>query len=152
MSAYLVSHAHIDALVEMATRYRPGQHWPFSYFHAGQWHRVYQGVNNGAQNNLGRILWTANLASVAARYPEDTSGTRPGPNGLTDQDIIEYEYDMPAKTYSPVAILKAICGYEYQSCEHEGWETSEAHAITAALRDQCIERLPGYEEADWTID
>ena len=53
---------------------------------------------------------------------------------------------------SPVAVLKAISCYEYQSCEHPGWHTSEARQFCSVLRDHMISMLPGYDDAQWEID
>jgi hypothetical protein len=47
---------------------------------------------------------------------------------------------------NPVAVLKALDGFEYQACEHPEWEKSEAHAFVQALRKRAISKLPGYEE------
>jgi hypothetical protein len=47
---------------------------------------------------------------------------------------------------------KACRCLEYQSCEHLGWETSEARAIVRNTMSTAICKLPGYEEADWEIN
>ena len=52
---------------------------------------------------------------------------------------------------SPVVILSAIACYEYQSCEHPGWATSEAHDFCHALRIKMIRMLPGYADAPWEV-
>jgi len=38
---------------------------------------------------------------------------------------------------------------KYQSCEHDGWESSKAKAIVDALRSSAWHALPGYEDAAW---
>jgi hypothetical protein len=48
---------------------------------------------------------------------------------------------------NPVAILKAIRCYEYQSCEHTGWETSEARLFCGAFRSRMIRMVSGYTTA-----
>jgi len=52
----------------------------------------------------------------------------------------------------PVITLSLISCYEYQSCEHPEWRTSEARAICEALRKLAIRNLPGYDEAPWHAD
>jgi hypothetical protein len=39
----------------------------------------------------------------------------------------------------------------YQSCEHPGWEESEARKFCQQLTEGAIARLPGYEAAAWEI-
>jgi hypothetical protein len=48
-------------------------------------------------------------------------------------------------------LLNALHAYTYQSCEHNGWETSQAKAFCDALRDRLISTLPGYNDGPWTI-
>ena len=37
----------------------------------------------------------------------------------------------------------------HQACEHEGWDTSEAHTFVDALRRHASTRFPGYDAAEW---
>jgi hypothetical protein len=48
-------------------------------------------------------------------------------------------------------LLNAVHCYEYQACEHPGWETSEAHAFCKALERRLISKLPGYNDGPWAI-
>jgi hypothetical protein len=86
------------------------------------------------------MLLRENQLSVNYRYRE---------NGI--ENIYFFEESLTTETIDPVVILKAIACYEYQSCEHPGWTTSEAHAFCEALRRRMIHHLPGYEEAPWEI-
>jgi len=68
-----------------------------------------------------------------------------------DYQYGHHRHDPCAPPPSPVAVLKACDGYEYQACEHPGWEASEAHAYINALRRRAIHALPGYDEAAWEV-
>ena len=57
-----------------------------------------------------------------------------------------------ARELSPVQVLKACNCLEYQSCEHPGWEDSQARANLEVIRAYAVRQLPGYEDADWTLD
>ena len=46
-------------------------------------------------------------------------------------------------------VLKATDCYEYQSCEHPEWPSSNAHDFIQALRKDAWRLLEGYEEAPW---
>ena len=97
------------------------------------------------------MLWRENVVSVRTRYPNDTEGEWPGPRGLTMTTILSYHYHPPVSLPSPVEALKLLDGLEYQSCEHEEWETSEARDFCDALRRALIHALPGYDDAQWTL-
>jgi hypothetical protein len=103
-------------------------------------------------DGLGRVLWIENLKSVAYRYPHNASGDRPGPIGLTDEEICGYRFDPFATPLTPVEMLKAIDCLEYQSCETPRWEQSAAHRICQQLRSEAICHLPGYAQASWEFD
>lgn len=90
-------------------------------------------------DEFGQMLVDANYASVGARYGEDTKAPT-------------YRFKRPKFAYwPPVAILKALDGYEYQACESADWDTSGARRFCDELRRMVIHYLPGYEEADWEI-
>ena len=151
MSAFVVSHRHIDVLVETAM-FGPAstrRNWhTFTYYHrkagepdlsAGRERTIRPGDYDAA-NRLGQLLLEENAASVNYRYPGD-------PEPPAD------EYQCRTATRLPaVDVLMALDGYEYQSCEHPGWRTSEARSFTDALRRAVIGHLPGYSESDcWAI-
>lgn len=162
MSAFIVDRAHIDALVTAALRPRLSLHWmdcdpdtlwqtrttTDAYFQAMQAHTHHARYEDA--DRIGVMLWAANLASVTARYPDDASGARPG-SGDTDEAIAAYTYRGRTPALEPVAVLKALSCYEYQSCEHAGWHGSEAERFCDALRSAMIACLPGYEDAAWEI-
>lgn len=133
MSAYIVTKAHIDALIRLALI-----------------HKVRHGSIDPTLggDEAGTILISECFASVEHHYPDDKPEELPGPTDC---------YWMKPYSYSPLGDriptsiegLKLVSCYEYQSCEHPGWEASDAHRFCEALRDTLIGALPGYEEAPW---
>ena len=54
--------------------------------------------------------------------------------------------------FSQVQIIKAARCLDYQSCEHPGWEQSDAcKLLQAIIGDDTSAHLPGYDEAEWEI-
>lgn len=149
MGAFMVSRKHIAVLVTAARAW--GISWRNS---AGAWVTA----RDADPAELGRLLWAENMASVTARYPDTVvvGGPQDGAVKLADLpgtigESYQYETHRDVALPSAVAVLK-LCGcYDYQSCEHEGWEASEARKVVEAIRDTGIGRLPGYDEASWDL-
>lgn len=136
MSAFLVSKEHIDALVLSAWLCRDDMKWA--------------GFDVSVDSDkLGRMLWAECLKSVSYRYPNDKDGERPGPINFRDDEVKFYAYPLATEKPEPVAALKLLACYEYQSCEHPAWPDSDARKFCERLRHALIARLPGYEEAEW---
>jgi len=145
MSAFVVSRAHIDALVTAAVfgvvecRLIDGFQPP--YFQA-------RPLNVAKVHLLGEHLWRENVISVRHRYPgnrsldHDRFYTFPTENGAYKTPVL-----LPV-----VHVLKLIECYAYQSCEHDGWETSDAARFCRDLTQRLITCLPGYEAAPWAVD
>jgi hypothetical protein len=142
MSAFIVDKAHIDLLVAAGLDFPT--HGALAWYTRDERAHRLNGVN---ADEVGAMLWAENLASVAARYPDDASGERPGPIDLTDDDIAAYRWENVPGRIDPIVVMKAIDCYEYQSCEHAGWRDSAAAAFCDRLRRAAISRLPGYEDA-----
>jgi hypothetical protein len=135
MSAFIVSREHIRALVQAAlmgpTELAIGTYWPILRF---------DGKDMNPEG-LGKALARENRISVDYRYPQHA-------NGETDQP---FSLGFPRRR-SAVEILKLIACYEYQACEHPGWEDSPVRQFCRDLEAAIITELPGYDEAPWTID
>ena len=145
MSAFVVSKAHIDSIVQAAKTCNAGYRRGSLTFRG-------QTVDTTTGNALGRELWQENVASVLYLYPHDTMDTMPGPRGMDHESILSYHCPVFAtKPFLAVAALKALDCYEYQSCEHPGWETSEAREFVERMRGCLIGMLPGYDDAPWEI-
>lgn len=164
MSAFIVNRHHIDALVTVAIfgppgiAPSPGTTWrPVARLDtepppdAGiTWYTEHQHRAELAEaHRLAEMLALENARSVNHRYPN--SDTLPGP---ASRDWT-HAYDTPAATlrhgHRPTAVetLKLIDCYEYQTCEHHGWRTSQARRFCDALRKSLISHLPGYDDAPW---
>lgn len=168
MSAFIVLQEHIDALVEAAAAVVPGEHrsglswWTCTDLELRQsshaereaWRREIGCSDRARASEVGMMLWAENLASIDYRYPDCVeTGGYPGPNDFTRDSVLGYVFSgSPMLRRSPVAILKAIDCYDYQSCEHPGWVTSEARNFCQALRAKMIGQLPGYRDAQWEIE
>jgi len=132
MSAYIVDDGHIDYLIQ-AGLFWSSKAGPLGWYHGGTWHEL----TRRTAHRIGSILLRENFKSVNHRYGENSESPA-------------YFYKPhPAYPPDPVQVLKAITCYEYQACEYEEWEASEAHAFCKALQARAIRQLPGWEEADW---
>lgn len=155
MSAYICDKNHFVYLVHAATHPRLNPHGgSFSYYHktpeglAGR-----TPVPSGdyqAMIDAAAMLLLENITSVSYRYPGDKSSAKlPGPTGesfdFTPSDFARMQWHRP----EPVQVMKAIACLSYQSCEHPGWQTSEAHSFLRALEQCAIRALPGYDDAEW---
>jgi hypothetical protein len=115
MSAFLVGHDHIDALLSFAMqRNRSGS--SASYYHESNGRRV--DITRENATEIGRILLAENERSINARYP-DTVGNPEEMPGTIGEYAANYEFrDWPLSSpLSPVAVLKACSCFDYQACE-----------------------------------
>jgi hypothetical protein len=154
MSAYVVGRNHIRYLVEAAQHIAIRDHSPnFSWYH----NRERQELTSENASEVAQMLWNENIASVQYRYPDDTDETMPGPMGET---FVYYHQTCPEQgrrmagpyfkhNFNVAQILMSTDCYEYQSCEHPGWESSEAYSFIQALRRRTWPHMPGYRDATW---
>lgn len=160
MSAFVVDKTHVDALVTAGlVLVRP--YGPMRWFHPtlepGETIETLNAkrreLRHENADEVGLMLWTENVRSIHARYPDTTeTGDYPGPADFGMADVLGYRFDQLPGAPDPVVTLKAIKCYEYQSCEHDDWRRSEAFAFCQALREHAIAKLPGYEDAPgWEI-
>jgi hypothetical protein len=52
---------------------------------------------------------------------------------------------------APIQVIRAAHCLEYQSCECEDWQETEACAALMGLVDAAARALPGYEQANWEL-
>lgn len=129
MSAFIVSRRHIDFMVTAIIRAE---------------------LTSMTPDETGRMLWRECLASVAYRYPDDGNGERPGPLGFRDSDVDTYTWaETPELTEGGLHTTMAC--YRYQSCEHPGWDGSEAEIITRKLYE-ATEGAPEDPAVPWGWD
>lgn len=174
MSAWVVEYEHIAAMVNVADCHAGHQHTQFdwyatdadgetvrytlsrsgvdeiedAYTTTGDYHYAYPKHVTVALETLGGMLLAENVRSVGYRYGTNDPSDLPGPIA---QDNTIYRHDGTIHL-NPVATLKSIQCYEYQTCEHPAWATSPAKAFCEALTSAVIKDLPGYEDAPWGID
>lgn len=129
MSAFMVSKAHIDALVSLDRGAHTDDDW----------------------RRLGTALIAANLRIIHARYPDTVERPEHTPGPIERFWETEYVYQRPAKPLSIAQGLKALACFEYQSCESKEWQGSFAQQWCDARRAFLINMLPGYEQAAWEI-
>jgi hypothetical protein len=151
MSAYIVDPAHIDVVLSVAingpkdraTRH-PGDAWNPPYVDELLEDRSGPLRREDAED-AGRALLAECVESVRYRYPGDA----PLPGPLITPRPGEYEWTDFGRLLSAVEACCAIDGYEYQSCEHPGWQTSGAFWFCNRFRRALIGAMPGYESAEW---
>jgi len=126
MSAFIVNHAHIDAIVNFACRH--------SRYSTSLGHGLPQTTDPQA---LGKLLIAENIRSVDYRYRERN---------------LAAPYNWQPRcgdNTTPVAYLKLLSCLEYQSCESPDYFQTPACRALLALRGIGIKALPGYDAADW---
>ena len=162
MSAYLVSRATIDALVAGAKAQGPGTY----FWYAGEAALSCEFANFASddeaddnqrfnEDTLGRMLWTENLISINARYPDTVDHPEAVPGSLEGDDVAGYTYGPGIKVVNldPLGVLGVIRGYQYQACEHQGWRNSIAKAFVNDLEARIVRKLIDLSGANpWTID
>lgn len=169
MSAYVVDREHIDEIVQAALDL-PEYEQGFGWYHGDQWHRIDALAQPGDEKPgfipgystelvppsvIGQRLVDENVRSVHDRYPDTDPDTGDLPGPCDAYYMGPYVFTAPAdrgikSDVGTIARLaKRIKSYEYQACEHDDWESSEAHAFCRALKDRLLEALPAYEDAVW---
>jgi hypothetical protein len=78
----------------------------------------------------GQMLWRENVTSVSFRYNLPTRDATE--LALYEADVEAYEFT-PCE-FTPREIDEAIDCLDYQSCEHDEWEASEACKLLQQLR------------------
>ncbi len=129
MSAFLVSDAHLDYLVNFAF----------------QKELIIGTEEDGTRLNIKEnpqsafnILYKENLRSVDTRYDET--------NVITPS-----QFRRNAQNWDMVQVLKACDCYDYQACENDDYPQSLAHQIINRIRRRATGSLPGYDKAAWEI-
>lgn len=148
MSAYILDPAAFAAIAERATQYHARNCIIGPYRKTG--HRMDDALHIAAE------LARANIASVAARYPDDQDGERPGALGTDAEIVVEAVRIADAMLVrppelSPVQMLKLLDCFDYQACEVDDYERSDARRQVQAVRRNVIASMPGYDAAAWGI-
>ena len=147
MSAYIVDRNHITFLVE-AARHADLRGTCSSSFRwinpATRKIGKLSATNLADATRVGQMLWDEKVRSDNARYGEMVlSGV--------DEGAHEYKHVRSFRRQTPGAVLKAIDGYWYQTCETDDWEKTEAFWFCYALRVAYSRMVEGYEDAAWEV-
>ena len=142
MSAWIVSENHVRLLVEALYKYEV----------------VESGNQCLTPDVLGHILWRENYKSVNHRYHEHAKTPTYTHNSAA---VANWEYPRAGSgtirelTRNSALVYKQAQHYRYQSCEHDGWEASQACALITRLCE-AIEKSTGTTEledgAPWGIE
>lgn len=139
MSAFIVGHDHIDALLTYAIDKR------VSYWTG----KTRVDISRKTAEEIGRILLMENELSVRYRYSDCDADNLPGTIG---ENADTYKFRRFSEYLSPVVILKACSCFDYQACEHDGYSASMAKEIVDTIRHAAIRALPDYDNANgWDI-
>jgi hypothetical protein len=94
---------------------------------------------------VAALLHRANVQSYLARYKDHRPevGTAPA---VTWED---FDRVRSLASTKPGTLAKLLDCYDYQSCEVDGYDTSQALEITNAIRRALLRALPGYEDGPW---
>ena len=129
MSVYIVSDKQISAMLTMVNKTVHGS--PMSYY----WND--ERINfMGNIQEIGQKLVDENYKSVNFRYSRDNA---------------PHTFHFEPVAMEPIQVVRLCHGYNYQACEHDGWETSEAKEISRQIEHYAIKDVPGYQEAPWGI-
>lgn len=176
MSAFVVSKAHLDYLIEAGlgfasraddslywfvpddpfpTDHRRGEPWgPTSVEHAAARQRK---LTRETADRVGEMLLAQNERSYDHRYDGQDREIRLGyhyeERGSYARLLGRFDdgWRWNRIRVDPLSALKALSCYEYQSCEDPGWGSSEARAFCDALRHRMVGALPGYDAAPWEV-
>lgn len=94
-------------------------------------------ISNRNPDATGQILMDENYKSVNHRYGKDEKPPK-------------YEYSVPDEC-SSVQIIKACHCYDYQACETDEYEGSEAQKIIKGIVYYESHNIPGYDKAQWCL-
>ena len=107
---------------------------------------------------LARVLATANVLSINARYPEDSD-----PDGIQYIEhcmkdakiktigggmIIVHDSDMDIDAAS---VWNLCCNLDYQSCEVDDWVESDAYWLIRMIKDRAAEKGMNTHSAKMTL-
>lgn len=133
MSAYVVSQAHIHAIVNFA--YIKFRRDPVLYPPSG----FRPSVDCTQATELGQILLDQNVRSVDYRYNEK-------------HEPETFTHRLSTTVVSLEQFFSCIACLEYQSCESNDWPETQAFHILQGLKDKAIRLLPGYDKTKWSLD
>ncbi len=128
MSAFVVSEAHIDALIHagLALAGADLQLRPLRWLTSGEEVRT---LTPATAQRTGTMLYAENTRSFNYRYTESCPP-------------LPYTFRPMPFTPNPTVLLKVIRCYEYQACETDDWSFSETASFCRQLRIRLLRHIP----------
>nr|WP_296020867.1 hypothetical protein [uncultured Acidovorax sp.] len=143
MSAFVVSTAHIDAILTFV--YCTPRDGGVFLGQPGPGVEVIEAKSTSGLTKLGGLLMNTNIESVNTRYRLDD--LEPPYQFTLHKGFVLLSL--------PVAALRTIklchC-LEYQSCELDEWHQLPAKAVIQQIVGRASRHLAGYDDAPWAID
>lgn len=133
MSAFLCSDKHISAIIEY------GSIQGCSMYQKGGKYVDFK----GNEIALAQKLKQANVASINERYDEGE-----------ECEPIKFQTsysEFGEAPYSAIQIVKLCDSFNYQACEVEDYEETEAFRIVETVKSWACRRVDGYDDAEWAI-
>ena len=109
MSAFLLSDKHLGTLADAVLNYDIGGY-------------VARRDRQEALAEVANLLKAQNINSINARYNEQTHLS------VWDGSFLNSTTDI-----TPLQLLKMIASYNYQSCESDDWDKTEAYSLMKEL-------------------
>jgi hypothetical protein len=125
MSSFIVSDAHIDALLTFVAD-----------------HQIPRDCSSEGLTLLGRQILDANAQGFFKRYAHRSDV------GTFEPSAYEFKR---GRELSPIAFVKAASCARYQMAEFEGWENLPGAQLLAGWISRTLPKLRGWEEAAWSI-
>ena len=156
MSAFMCSDDHIRVLAIAAT-YGTGREAVYTARRDAQQIeevRRYKPQSADARpvRLAARTLVLANAAALRDRYgsAHDRFGDAVDETGA-GPEIAEADVARLAPHLTPACIAKLVACYQYQACDWEGFQGSDAERLTWNALERAMRCLPGYDAAPWGI-
>ena len=137
MSAFVVDHAHINAILTFAKKHKA--HIYFSNDCPANWPLPYvfgaMNLNDPIQLDwLAQMLLNENVRSVNYRYRESDK-----PSSIA--------FVPKGSHLKPIDVLSMLGCYDYQTSETDDYNSTLARFIIDSIRQCAITALPGYRDA-----
>lgn len=154
MSAYMVSHEHINTILATTLALSMQMEHPEFWLPPSISDSVYgdrpRTPTRDQMTGLGQFLLGANAKSLDARYGHH------GPRGgdMYDEDHVSgyvFQPEPRKAAHDAGYLAKMLACYEYQACEFDGWEQSEAKKWCNWARDCALRAMPSYKAAPWGL-
>lgn len=126
MSAFIMSDDEISVIVSYFVHTKATIHGEGAWLKIGD---KYDYLNYDHAAEVAKILKDENIRSVNARYNDDSASE------------FNFEYDPTAHKRPVGNIIGALDCLEYQSCETDDWETTNAYEIIQGLRKHLLKTI-----------